>query len=329
MLTAGRRLAPRRIRRCASSRPINSKCRCSHSTCRAKVRLRYGPLVGVVVGDAVIDDHGDRDAPPGRGATAVPPPQRLRKVVIDVQEHHSASVHSRLLIQCLTLAPASQRLCRSRAEGRLATARKRCASAAARRGNGPCTARCRGGSPCPIPLLDRPPQDRQGNQPARLVGQRFRLHSGLVGIEDAVSGQLIFGGDGAAVQFQPVELEVAFAQQFGHDLAMKCGEAGRGKTARLPQPPPPALVEIDQQIGRRIQLVQPLDRMEHGPARIEQIALAAADLLAMALGQTRQVRLPGRRQLRRASNSAPGADARGCRARPGGESARPRRGLRR
>ena len=117
---------------------------------------------------------------------------------------------------------------------------------------------------------------------------------------------------------------MAFAQQVGHDLAMKSGEPRRGKTARLPQRPATALVQVDQQIDRTGQLVQPLDRMEHGPAGIEKVPLAAADLLAMALGQTRRGTRPRSPASRRASNSAPDAGGPRCHVRPGGGSVRRR-----
>ena len=126
---------------------------------------------------------------------------------------------------------------------------------------------------------------------------RLRLDARLVGVDDAAArrGDIRRPRAGRPVPANGVEGGLRRSRA-GMTCAVKGGEPRRGKTARLAQRLPPPLVQVDQDGGGGGQLVQPLDRMQHRPAGVEPIALAAAELLAMALGQMRQVFVPGRRQ---------------------------------
>ena len=55
MCSAGRVLAPLRIRRWTSSMEISSKCRRSQETCSMNVRFGHGPFGRGVVGDTVVE----------------------------------------------------------------------------------------------------------------------------------------------------------------------------------------------------------------------------------------------------------------------------------
>ena len=132
---------------------------------------------------------------------------------------------------------------------------------------------------------DGPAKRHEHNQPARLGLEGVGLDAGLIGIDQAATGKVIFGGQSPTVEFEPMQFETAVLEQGRHDLAMKGGKPRRSEAARLAQCAPTPLVQIDQPIHGRGQFVPAIDCMQHRPAGIQQAALAAVNLLAVALGQ--------------------------------------------
>ena len=173
----------------------------------------HRPRRGAVVGDAVIKEHADRHAPPGRGATA---DSTIAAAAKPGSRRPSSSIFqafiSRLLIQCLTLRPASQRWCRRRAKGRRRRREgQRIGRGAARKwalyGSSP-----RRKSQAPKSPARSPAAAWPRDQPPRLLVQPAD-RSRLISVNTAVAGELIFGGDRPAVQLQPVEPELALREQ--------------------------------------------------------------------------------------------------------------------
>ena len=149
----------------------------------------------------------------------------------------------------------------------------------------------------PAALLDRPPQRGLHDQPARLLVEDLRIHAALIGIEDAVAGQLVFGGRRPAVQLQPVEPELSAASSRGMTSRWKAVKRGEAK-----QPGWPSQRRRRWCRSTRISIARGSSSSRStvcstARPRIEHVPLAAAKLLAVALGERGEVFFPTSGQL--------------------------------
>ena len=73
----------------------------------------------------------------------------------------------------------------------------------------------------PITAFDRAANHRQIRKSPGLLSQCGRFDAGLVGVRGAWSGQMVFGSDRPAVEFQPAHLQGVGRQQARRNFAMK------------------------------------------------------------------------------------------------------------
>ena len=78
---------------------------------------------------------------------------------------------------------------------------------------------------------------------------------------------------------------------------------GRGEATRLAQRLPPPLVQVDQDVDRTVQFVGPGDRVQHGPAGVQQVALQAGGSVCDGSSRAWPDRRPTTRAIRSASSS--------------------------
>src|SRR5687767_10802412 len=60
-----------------------------------------------------------------------------------------------------------------------------------------------------ITARDRPFQSRQRDEPTGFILQHAGINAALISVHDPVSCQMVFGCDGSAVKFEPMEMETS------------------------------------------------------------------------------------------------------------------------
>ncbi len=171
----------------------------------------------------------------------------------------------------------------------------------------------------PIAPFDGAADRRQIREPPRLMMQRFRSDPRLIRVHGSRASQVIFGGDGRAIDFQPAQSGLILFEQRGEDFSMKMQKPLRGKTARPPATPPASLMEVDEDLESALQFLGAMYPVHHRAAAAKVIAIQPPQLLAMSFREHRQIAFPRVREARAANNVGPGVARLNCPAAPDNE----------